>query len=232
MEAANILIVEDDRSVAASLSQGLREAGYGVALASRAEEGFRKCSESPPDLMILDLGLPDIDGLQLLTLTRQYHKHLPVMIVSARDATEDRVKGLDLGANDYLVKPFAFPEVLARIRVQLRQEPPEIATEISIGDLHINFLTRCVQRAGSTITLTNREYELLELLVRNHGRVVSRRTIEKEIWSVSRATPLDNVVDVHVNRLRKKLNTAKLEPMVHTIRGLGFTLEAQRELQP
>lgn len=226
MDPAQILVIEDDQMVSESLKQGLGEAGYDVTTASRADEGFRKCSQSPPDLIILDLGLPDMDGLDLLSLTRRYHNRLPILVISARDTTEDRVNGLDLGANDYLVKPFAFPEVLARIKVQLRSDQNENRAVLDIGDLHLDLLTRKAVRAGHAIALTNREYELLVLLARHNGSVVSRRTIEKEIWNVSRATPLDNVVDVHIVRLRKKLNPEGLKPLIHTIRGLGFMLEA------
>ena len=177
-----------------------------------------------PDIVLLDLNLPGQDGLEILKILRKHNPSLIVFIITARDHINDRVLGLDTGANDYLIKPFAFPELLARIRAVTRREQYQRIMEYTVADLNVDIVGRKVRRAGQNIELTAREFEILEFLLRNNGRPVSRQTIATEVWNVQRATPIDNVIDVHIMRLRKKINLQNCIPLIHTIRGLGFML--------
>lgn len=220
----NVLIVEDDPKVAASLAQGLTEAGYHVATAGDGEEGFFRFARDKPELVVLDLNLPRRDGFEILQSMRATHPETRILIVSARDAVEDRVRGLDLGADDYLVKPFAFSELLARLRVLQRRGVTEPTLELRVADLEVDVLDRRVTRGGRRVDLTPREFQILEILLRNHGTVVARHTIARDVWKVQRATPLDNVIDVHLMRLRRKVDGAGQTPLIHTVRGLGVML--------
>lgn len=220
-----ILIVEDETRVAQSLKRGLETEGFDVTLAATGEDGFFLVSSQVFDLLVLDLMLPGRNGLEILRAVRQQGLAMPVIILSARDTVQDRVNGLDLGADDYLVKPFAFEELLARIRVLLRRGRPQDVLRLVVADLEVDRVTRRVARAGQPIQLTVREYELLEYLVLHQGRVISREMLARNVWhEVRRATPLDNVIDVHIARLRKKLDHACDQPLIHTLRGVGFVL--------
>lgn len=220
-----ILIVEDETRVAQSLKRGLETEGFDITLAATGEDGFFLVSSQVFDLLVLDLMLPGRNGLEILRAVRQQGLAMPVLILSARDTVQDRVSGLDLGADDYLVKPFAFEELLARIRVLLRRGRPQDVLRLVVADLEVDRVTRRVARAGQPIQLTVREYELLEYLVLHQGRVISREMLARNVWhEVRRATPLDNVIDVHIARLRKKLDHACDQPLIHTLRGVGFVL--------
>jgi len=222
--SAHILVIEDELRVAESLRQGLQENGYLVTLAHSGEDGLVLMLESSVDALILDLNLPGRDGLDVLKTLRQHYPDLPVLILSARGTVDDRVVGLDRGADDYLVKPFAFPELLARLRVLLRREQKQGSLQYTVGDMVVDIIAREVKRGDETIALTTREFEILELLLRNQDQPVSRQTIARDIWNVNRATPLDNVIDVHVMRLRKKVDGNRPCKLIHTVRGLGYVL--------
>lgn len=223
--SARLLIVEDETRIAEPLKRGLEAEGFDVVLAATGEEGFYLMAAQVFDLLVLDLMLPGRDGLQVLRTVRQQGLATPVLILSARDTVQDRVRGLDLGADDYLVKPFAFEELLARIRVLLRRGRPQDILRLVVADLEVDRVARRVVRAGVSIDLTVREYALLEYLMLNRGRAVSREMLARDVWQeVRRATPLDNVIDVHVARLRKKIDHGRDRPLIHTIRGVGFVL--------
>lgn len=219
----NILLIEDEAKLSRSLEIGLAEQGYAVTSAANGEDGIFSMLSSTPDVVLLDLGLPGRDGLEILSHLRKAFRDVPVLIITARDTIADRVLGLDTGADDYLVKPFAFAELLARIRA-LTRPSRQLRLGYRIADLQIDLRLRKVIRNGETIDLTAKEFELLELLADNRGSVVSRQTIGREIWGVSRATPLDNVIDVHIMRLRKKIDAGSPRPLIQTVRGVGFML--------
>ncbi len=225
---SHVLVIEDEPKVARSLEQGLQEAGYSVDLATSGEQGLRRYSEHSPDIIILDLNLPGRDGIEILGSLREHNSSFPVIILSARDTVDDRVQGLDTGADDYLVKPFAFAELLARIRVLLRREQSRPEAFV-VADLELDSNLRKASRSGKRLNLTPKEYGILELLLRNIDRPVSRQTLARDIWQVQRATPLDNVIDVHVMRLRKKVDSDFEQKLIHTIRGIGFMLSASPE---
>ena len=220
-----ILVIEDERKIAQAIADGLEDAGHEVAVADTGEDGFFRFVSQPCDLVVLDWMLPGRDGIEILETIRAEGRVTPVLLLTARDAVEDRVRGLDAGADDYLVKPFAFPELLARIRALLRRGRMEQPLRLEAGDLAIDLITRRVTRAGEEIVLTLREYELLEYLVRHHEQVVSREMLARDVWQeTSRATPLDNVIDVHMARLRKKVDPNPDERLIETVRGVGFVL--------
>jgi DNA-binding response OmpR family regulator len=220
-----ILVIEDEPKVGRALREGLQAQDYDVTLASTGEEGFFLASSQPFDLIVLDLLLPGRDGLEVLGALRKQGMRVPVLLLTAKDAIEDRVAGLDAGADDYLVKPFAFPELSARIRALLRRGKPEALEPTRLDTLEIDLKTRTVFREGQKIDLTVREFELLEFLVRNRGHVVSREMLARDVWKeTSRATPIDNVIDVHMARLRRKVDDPFKRKLVHTVRGVGFTV--------
>jgi two-component system, OmpR family, copper resistance phosphate regulon response regulator CusR len=220
-----VLVIEDEAKVARALSDGLSREGYDVTVARTGEEGYFLLDSGPFDLVVLDLMLPGRDGLEVLATMRSRHRGIPVLIVTARDSVEDRVIGLDAGADDYLVKPFAFPELLARMRALSRRGRPDPPVRLKVSDLEVDASTRRVSRGGRTLDLTAREFELLEYLVRNRGRVVSREMLARDVWKeTGRATPLDNVIDVHIARLRRKVDDAAETKLIHTVRGVGFML--------
>ncbi len=220
-----ILIVEDEPKLAGAVRDGLEAEQYTVRLAATGEDGFRLATSEPFDLIVLDVMLPGRDGIQVLAALRERQVATPVLLLTARDTVEDRVKGLDAGADDYLVKPFAFPELLARIRALLRRGRGETDADLSLGDLVMDVARRTVTRAGRELELTHREFDLLEYLLRHRGRVVSREMLARDVWkTVVRYTPIDNVIDVHVARLRRKLDDPFPAPLLHTVRGVGFVL--------
>jgi DNA-binding response OmpR family regulator len=221
-----LLVVEDEPKVARALQEGLEDEGYDVALASTGEEGFFLASSREFDLIVLDVLLPGHSGFEILSALRSRGFGIPILMLTARAAVEDRVQGLDRGADDYLVKPFAFSELAARIRVLLRRGRLEPATHLSVSDLHLDLLTRRTRRAAMEIELTPREFELLEYLVRHQGHLVSRETLARDVWrETSRGTPLDNVIDVHIARLRKKVDQGAAVKLIHTIRGVGYIIK-------
>jgi DNA-binding response OmpR family regulator len=221
----HILVVEDEVKVAKALKEGLEADHFEVTVAPTGEEGFYLVNSRNFDLVILDLMLPGRDGLEILGTLRQAGLQTPVLVLTARDAVEDRVRGLDSGADDYLVKPFAFSELLARIRALLRRGRFESALRLKIADLNMDLVTRAVTRSGIKIDLTAREFELLEYLLRNQGNVVSREMLARDVWKeTARVTPLDNVIDVHIARLRRKVDAPFEVSLVQTVRGVGFVL--------
>ena len=224
-----ILIVEDEAKVARALEEGLKREEYDVVVARTGEEGFYLVSTEQFDLVILDLMLPGRDGLQVLSTLRKRGLVTPVLILTARDAIEDRVQGLDSGADDYLVKPFAFPELSARIRALLRRGRAEQPVRLTLADLEMDVVARKVKRGGKDVEFTQREFELLEYLLRHKEQVVSREMLAREVWKeTSRATPLDNVIDVHMARLRRKIDERSDRKLIHTIRGVGFVLREEQ----
>jgi two-component system, OmpR family, copper resistance phosphate regulon response regulator CusR len=224
-----ILVIEDEPKVARALRTGLERAGYQVELAATGEEGFFLANAQVFDLVLLDLMLPGRDGLEILEALRGRGVKTPVIVLTARDAVEDRVRGLDGGADDYLVKPFAFPELLARIRARVRSARPDEVLRLGLADLDMDVVTRRVVRAGQTVELTVREFDLLEYLLRHRGQVVSREMLARDVWKEpSRATPLDNVIDVNIARLRKKVDQGFALKLIHTVRGMGFAVREGR----
>jgi two-component system, OmpR family, copper resistance phosphate regulon response regulator CusR len=224
----NILVVEDEPKLSSALKQGLEEQGYTVSVAKSGEEGFYLIHSERFDLALLDVMLPGRNGLEVLGRLRQNGIRIPVLLLTARDSIEDRVQGLDKGADDYLVKPFAFPELLARIRALLRRGTPEKPATMSVGNLLLDSSGHTVTRGGMPIELTAREYELLEYLLRHQGAVVSREMLARDVWNeTSRATPIDNVIDVHIARLRRKIDDGFERKLLHTVRGVGFTLREE-----
>jgi DNA-binding response OmpR family regulator len=224
----NILVVEDEPKVAKALQEGLEKEAYSVAVAHTGEDGFYRILTCQFDLLILDVMLPGRSGLEILETIRKQGLHTPVLLLTARDAIEDRVRGLDCGADDYLVKPFAFAELSARVRALLRRGRAEQQATMAMQDLEMDLLTRTVTRAGRRIDLTVREFELLEYLLRAQGEVVSREMLARDVWKeTARHTPLDNVIDVHMTRLRRKIDEGFDCKLVHTVRGVGFLLKAE-----
>ena len=220
-----VLLVEDERKVRETLAQDLAAEGHVVDAAGSAGEGHERAQQAEYDVLVLDLGLPDRDGLDVLRELRERGSNLPVLILTARDSLEERVAGLDSGADDYLVKPFAFSELLARLRALTRRAVAEASLHLSYADLKLDLAARRAARGGRDLQLTLKELELLELLVRNAGHPVSRRMIADVVWQqVSRATPLDNVIDVHMVRLRRKVDDPFAARLIQTIRGVGFQL--------
>lgn len=223
-----ILVVEDEVKVALALREGLEREKYEVVVAPTGEEGFFLVNAQEFDLVILDLMLPGRDGVQVLSTLRKRGLQTPVLILTARDAVEDRVKGLDSGADDYLVKPFAFPELLARVRARLRRARTEPTPQLRLADLEMDVLSRNAKRRGRHLDLTLREFELLEYLLRHKEEVVSREMLARDVWKeTSRATTLDNVIDVHINRLRRKVDEPFDRKLIHTVRGVGFVLREE-----
>jgi heavy metal response regulator len=217
------LVVEDDEKVAAFLQRGLRDAGFAVDSANAGDEGLRMATSEAYDVLVLDVMLPGRDGFGVLRDLRERKIATPVICLTARDTVDDRVRGLDLGADDYLVKPFSFTELLARIRALMRRGQALMGNPIMVGDLQVDVVTRVVSRGGRRIDLSTREFNLLEYLARHAGEVVSRSMILEKVWDVCH-DPQTNVVDVHINRLRKKIEFGFDAPLIHTVRGAGYVL--------
>lgn len=223
-----ILLVEDDPHLAASLQQGFREHDCLVRHVATLSAARRELADEVPDLVVLDLGLPDGDGLALLSLLRQSEPALPVIVTTARGELEQRLRGLDLGADDYLVKPYAFAELLARVRALHRRSQPRPTGRLRLGDLEVDPLARRVTRAQQILDLTPREYDVLVRLLRAQGAVVTREMLAREVWRQHAWTPsLDNAMDVHISRLRDKLDRHQARPLLHTVRGVGYRLREE-----
>jgi two-component system copper resistance phosphate regulon response regulator CusR len=218
-----ILVVEDEKKSALNLEKGLSESGYEVDVAEQGNEGLRRAREDEYDLIILDVMLPHRDGWSILAELRKEGKRTPVLFLTARDAVEDRVKGLELGADDYLVKPFAFSELLARVKSVLRRNPQRQPELVKIGDLELDLFKQRAIRSGKKLDLTPKEFSLLSLLARRSGEVLSRNTIAEQVWDMTFETDT-NVVDVHVRRLRSKLDDPFDRKLIHTVRGVGYVL--------
>jgi len=220
-----ILIVEDDRKVAQALRKGLEAEGYEVAVAPTGDEGAAQAAGRAFDLILLDIMLPGRDGLAVLAGLRARRDRTPVIVLTAKDTVKDRVVGLDAGADDYLVKPFACPELSARVRALLRRGAGLSGPLLGLADLEMDTARRTAARAGRPLALTGREFDLLEYLLRNAGRIVTREMLAADVWrETRRATPLDNVIDVHVARLRKKIDDPFGRRLLQTVRGVGFIL--------
>jgi two-component system, OmpR family, copper resistance phosphate regulon response regulator CusR len=225
-----VLVVEDEQKVANALREGLEGERYDVVVERTGEGAFFRVNTESFDVILLDLNLPGRDGLEILQALRQRGMKTPVLVLTARDSLNDRVAGLDAGADDYLIKPFAFAELLARIRALVRRGRVTETPRLLVGDLEMDLVTRKVTRAGQPVELTVREFELLEFLMRYHGQVVSRETLARDVWKeTARTTPLDNVIDVHIARLRRKVDLDQNLKLIHTVRGVGFML---REGEP
>jgi two-component system copper resistance phosphate regulon response regulator CusR len=223
-----ILLIEDEAKVAQALQEGLEAEQHEVTAAHTGEEGFYLATTQTFDLLLLDLRLPGRDGLEILSALRARGIQMPVLILTAKDSIEDRVNGLNTGADDYLVKPFAFPELVARIRALTRRGRLEPATRLRLADLEIDCVSRRAARAGRDLDLTPKEFEIVEYLLRNQKHVVSREMLARDVWQVTaRATPLDNVIDVHMARLRRKIDDPFERRLLRTIRGVGFLLSEE-----
>ena len=224
-----ILVVEDEHKLAQALRDGLETDQHSVSLARTGEEGFYLVETEQFDLVILDVMLPGRSGIEILRAMRQHGFKTPVLMLTARDTVEDRVLGLDSGADDYLVKPFAFPELLARVRALSRRGGPDTAAHLRVADLEMDVVGRQAARNGQSLELTPREFDLLEYLVRHQGHVVSREMLARDVWKEpGRHTPLDNVIDVHVARLRGKVDERFDKKLVETVRGVGFVVREDR----
>lgn len=223
-ENIHILVVEDERHLADSIGRRLQEEGYSVDLAHDGEEGLHLAGSKKYDLIVLDLLLPRKDGMQVLRELRREKVRSMVLVLTARSTVEDRVEGLRAGADDYLAKPFAFAELMARIESLLRRHHTQQSPVLRVADLELDIETRVVRRASKTIHLTAREFTLLELLMRNKNRILTRRTIAEQVWGYNFDTGT-NVVDVYVNYLRKAVDENFPRRLIHTVRGVGFVLK-------
>jgi two-component system, OmpR family, response regulator len=221
-----ILVVEDDREAAEYLKKGLVEHGYAVDHAADGREGLFLATGSPYDALIVDRMMPGLDGIGLLTALRAGGNRTPTLILSALGAVDDRVKGLRAGGDDYLVKPYAFAELLARLEALLRRGTAQpVETRLRVGDLEMDLLSRAVKRAGKPIELLPREFSLLEYMMRHAGQVVTRTMLLEGVWDYH-FDPQTNVIDVHVSRLRQKIDKGFDKPLLHTVRGAGYSLRA------
>ena len=220
----HILLVEDEKKVASFIQRGLEAEHYTVEVAHDGEAGLLRVLDGDYDLLILDIMLPKRDGLSVLHEVRRHKLSIPILLLTARDTVADKVAGLDHGADDYLTKPFAFEELLARVRALLRRGAPMPAPVLTLADLHLDFITHQVTRADKRIDLTAKEFALLEFFLRHPGRVLSRTLIAQHVWGVDFDT-FTNVIDVYVNYLRKKIDTDFEPKLLHTVRGAGYVLK-------
>lgn len=219
-----LLIIEDEKKTASYLQKGLIESGFNVDVSDRGEDGLHLALTGDYALVVLDVMLPDMDGWSILSELRDSGKQMPVLFLTARDAVQDRVRGLELGADDYLIKPFAFSELLARIRVILRRGPAMQHSTLRLADMEINHLRHKVIRDGKKIDLTTKEFLLLLLLARHAGEVLSRTFIAEQVWDINFDSDT-NVVDVAIRRLREKVDDPFTKKLIHTVRGMGYVLE-------
>jgi heavy metal response regulator len=226
MLSVRILVVEDEKKVASFIQKGLEEEGYAVDIAADGEEGLAMGLARVHDLIILDIRLPKMDGLRLLQILRQDNLTTPVLLLTVRATIEDKVLGLDAGADDYLTKPFAFQELVARVRALLRRRAEAEPTILQVGDLSLDPARRTVARGGEKIDLTPREFTLLDYFMRHPGRVLTRTMIAEHVWDYSFDTST-NVIDVYVNYLRKKIDAGRVPKLLHTVRGVGYVLRAE-----
>lgn len=219
-----LLLVEDEPGIASFIYQGLTEAGYAVDVARDGQEGLDYALAADYDALVLDILLPKIDGVQLLKRLRDKRFSTPVLLLTAMDTVEDRIKGLDAGADDYLVKPFAFSELLARLRALMRRPPLQVDTLMQVGDLQMDIARREVKRAGRLVELSQREHTLLEYLMRHPNQVLTRTQIAEHVWDFDFLHD-SNVIDVYIGYLRRKL--AGNQPIIHTVRGVGYRLSVE-----
>ena len=219
-----VLVVEDEMKIAEALRDGLEAEQYDVSLERTGEAAFYRASTEDFDLLLMDLGLPGRDGLEVIAALRQQDRRTPIIVLTARDSVNARVAGLDAGADDYIVKPFAFEELLARMRALMRRETAHPQLVLNAGPLSLDVVKRTITRNGERVELTVREFEVIECLMRLSGQIVSRETLAREVWKEARTSSLDNVIDVHVTRLRRKIDSEQTTSLIHTVRGIGFTL--------
>jgi heavy metal response regulator len=219
----HILLVEDEKKIATFIKRGLKEAGYIVDIASDGEEGHYIATTNEFDLIILDIMLPKMDGLALCKKLREDKISAPILMLTAKDDTTDKVKGLDSGADDYLTKPFVFEELLARIRAHLRKKDNQEATRYQVADLSLDVLSHKVERAGKEIELTTKQYTLLAYLMRNAGTIVTRTMISEHVWDIHYDVST-NVIDVYINYLRSKVDKGHKQKLIKTVRGRGYIL--------
>lgn len=218
-----VLVVEDNAHVAKGVERGLVLDGYHVTVALSGDDGRAMASSGNYDLMVLDLMLPGVAGLDILKELRGHGSVTPVLVLTARDTLDDRLSGFREGADDYLVKPFALPELLARVRALLHRSRASVGTLLRVADLEVNLVSRRCARGGRAIDLAPKEFELLAYLMTHAGRVVTREMLGHHVWNVlSRGTPLDNVIDVHIGRLRRKIDVEGAPKLIRTVRGMGF----------
>jgi two-component system, OmpR family, response regulator len=220
----HLLAIEDDAEAAAFLAKGLRESGYTVDLATDGRDGLFQATEEKYDLLIVDRQLPHLDGLSIVQLLRNNGNHTPVLVLSALGSVDERIEGLRAGGDDYLTKPFAFGELIARIEALLRRgQAAEVSTRLRVADLEMDLLGRTVTRAGQRLDLTQKEYQLLEFLMRRTGQVVTRTMLLENVWDLH-FDPQTNVIDVHMSRLRSVVDKGFATPLIHTVRGAGYIL--------
>lgn len=223
-----VLLVEDDTRIARFVAKGLREQTYAVDVAASGEEALYHAAINSYDLVVLDLMIPSPDGLSVCRELRKSGQRVPILMLTARDAVEDRIKGLDSGADDYLTKPFEFGELLARMRALLRRSGEVRPAKLTVANLVIDTVSQQVSRAGKNISFTAKEYALIEFLARNAGRVVGRAEIAEHVWD-EEFDPFSNLIEVYVNRVRRKIDAAPHKPLLHTRRGAGYVLSADTE---
>lgn len=229
-----ILVVEDEKKVSGFIKRGLKEEGYAVDIAGDGEEGHYLASTNEYDLIILDIMLPKMDGIRLCQKLRSEDHTLPILFLSAKDKVKDKVAGLDSGGDDYLAKPFAFEELLARVRALLRKKQFQPQTVLELEDLVLDTVSHKVTRAGIEIPLTTKEYSLLEYFMRNAGTVITRTMISEHVWDINFDT-FTNVIDVYINYLRNKIDRDQKVKLIHTIRGRGYILKknsCEKDIEP
>ena len=219
-----LLVVEDDPNICRFVQKGLQEERYAVDVAQDGEEGLSLATVTPYDLIILDVMLPKLDGLSMCSKLRKARKTTPILMLTAREEIEDKVAGLDSGADDYLTKPFAFAELLARVRALLRRSGSQPAGPLKVGDLELDPVAHRVWRGGQDIALTNKEFTLLEYLLRNANQVLTRTAIIEHVWDIHYDN-MTNIVDVHIRALRAKIDRGFGTPLIHTVRGVGYVLK-------
>jgi DNA-binding response OmpR family regulator len=219
-----LLLIEDDRRIASFVAKGLRESGYGVAVAYDGEEGYLNALLNDYDLLLLDLMLPTMDGIAITRKLRAARRVTPILMLTARDSVSDKILGLNEGADDYVTKPFAFGELLARVRALLRRETTMRACAMQVADLEVDTAARIVRRAGREIALSAREYALLEYLMHHAGQVLTRELLAENVWTDTDVE--SNVIDVYIRYLRQKIDTPFDRPLIRTVRGFGYTLRA------